>query len=72
MLRIIEGLNDIQQRVFDNVRDLCLKKILIINPKLKEFHIFITGDAGIGKSQLFKAINFKSSVFSGIASSPDD
>lgn len=39
--------------------------------ELKAFHIFITGDAGIGKSQLIKAINFKASLFARTASSPD-
>lgn len=72
MFRIIENLNDTQKKVFYYVREWCLKKILHEIPGLRPFHIFITGGAGTGKSQLIKAINFEASrLFSRSSSSPD-
>lgn len=72
MLRIMQGLNETQQRVFYYVRDWCLTKIVNKNPKPKAFHIFVTGGAGTGKSQLIKAINFEASrLFARTLSSPD-
>ncbi|XP_052695810.1 uncharacterized protein LOC128174255 [Crassostrea angulata] len=70
MLNIVQNLNQIQQNVFYFVRDWCVRKIVNENPA--PFHIFLTGGAGTGKSQIVKAINFEASrLFSKRLSSPE-
>lgn len=70
MLNIVQNLNEIQQKVFYYVRDWCIRKIVNENPA--PFHIFLTGGAGTGKSQIVKAINFEASrLFSRSLSSPE-
>ncbi|XP_065942676.1 uncharacterized protein [Magallana gigas] len=70
MLTILQNLNKIQQKVFYFVRDWCIRKLVNENPA--PFHIFLTGGAGTGKSQIVKAINFEASrLFSRSLSSPE-
>lgn len=61
MIHIVQTLNETQQKVFYFVRDWCVKKI--VNEKPLAFHIFLTGGAGKGKSQIVKAINYEATRF---------
>ncbi|XP_062597817.1 uncharacterized protein LOC134259232 [Saccostrea cucullata] len=67
---VLQTLNEMQKEVFYYIRDWCLKKIAEENPD--PLHIFITGGAGTGKSQLIKAIHYEATrLFSRTLSSPE-
>lgn len=63
MLQILQNLNDTQMKVFYLVREWCLKKNFGENPD--PLHIFITGGAGTGNSQLIKSIHYEASRILG-------
>ncbi|XP_058495553.1 ATP-dependent DNA helicase PIF1-like [Solea solea] len=70
-LLLVRSLNDTQMRVFYQIRQWCLNKVSGKHPP--PLHVFITGGAGTGKSNLIKAIQYESIwLLSPLCSHPDN
>ncbi|KAJ8026272.1 hypothetical protein HOLleu_34068 [Holothuria leucospilota] len=68
---MLRGLNIEQRNLFSHVHKWTKQKIH--DNTTKSLHIFLTGGAGTGKSQLIKCITHESrKLFTRIAESPDD
>ena len=68
---MLRGLNKEQRQLFNHVHNWTKRKIQ--DNTAKPLHIFLTGGAGTGKSQVIKCITHESrKLFTRIAESPDD
>ncbi|KAJ8043492.1 hypothetical protein HOLleu_10599 [Holothuria leucospilota] len=51
---LLQTLNKDQRQLFNHIHKHCKDKVH--DPQIRPFHIFLTGGAGTGKSQLIKCI----------------